>query len=275
MHSRSSIRSITAMAGAFELDRNVSAVASRNRLSIYVLVGLLMLLATISALAVQRWLVAPILRLSRYAQEIEEGHYDIDVRGSRRTDEVGDLERAFARMSTSVRAHDNEIREIAFTDALTQLPNRRDFRERLDQRLQTHGEDDALALLFIDLDDFKRVNDTLGHETGDRVLVRVARFLMAMSRGEDAVLRVGGDEFLLLLVGEDAGATEAIAQRLRAPAGAGGGQAVFGFGGEAAVSGHQQRRGGGQGRDESPEQQGAQGIRKSGGARHGVRTGNR
>lgn len=192
-----------------ELDRNVSAVASRNRLSIYVLVGLLMLLATISALAVQRWLVAPILRLSRYAQEIEEGHYDIDVRGSRRTDEVGDLERAFARMSTSVRAHDNEIREIAFTDALTQLPNRRDFRERLDQRLQTHGEDDALALLFIDLDDFKRVNDTLGHETGDRVLVEVSnriRKLVANNDLRNAELsRFGGDEFVILVESREPG----------------------------------------------------------------------
>lgn len=192
-----------------ELDRKVGEVASRNRLPIYILVGLMMLLAVASALAVQRRLVGPILRLSRYAQEIEAGHYDIDVQGSRRTDEVGELERAFARMSSSVRAHDSEIREIAFTDALTRLPNRRDFRERLDQRLQTQGEDDALALLFIDLDDFKRVNDTLGHETGDRVLVEVSsriRKLVAQNDLRNAELsRFGGDEFVILVESREAG----------------------------------------------------------------------
>ncbi len=192
-----------------ELDRKVGEVANRNRLSIYALVGLLMLLAVISALAVQRWLVAPILRLSRYAQEIEAGHYDIDVPTSRRKDEVGELERAFAKMSSSVRVHDSEIRQIAFTDALTRLPNRRDFRERLDQRLQTQGEEDALALLFIDLDDFKRVNDTLGHETGDRVLVEVAnriRRLVAQTDLRNAELsRFGGDEFVILVESREPG----------------------------------------------------------------------
>ncbi len=192
-----------------ELDRKVGEVANRNRWPIYGLVGLLMFLAVMSALAVQRRLVAPILRLSRYAQEIEAGHYDIDVPTSQRHDEVGELERAFAKMSSSVRVHDSEIRQIAFTDALTRLPNRRDFRERLDQRLQTQGEEDALALLFIDLDDFKRVNDTLGHETGDRVLVEVAlriRRLVAQTDLRNAELsRFGGDEFVILVESREPG----------------------------------------------------------------------
>lgn len=193
-----------------ELDRKVSEVANRNRLPIYALVALLMLLGVVSAWAVQRWLVRPILRLSRYAQEIEAGHYDIDVPASRRLDEVGELERAFAKMSSSVRVHDSEIRQIAFTDALTRLPNRRDFRERLDQRLQTQGEEDALALLFIDLDDFKRVNDTLGHETGDRVLVEVAHRIRRLVEQTDLrnaeLSRFGGDEFVILVESREPGA---------------------------------------------------------------------
>ena len=106
-------------------------------------------------------------------------------------------------MSTSVRQHDSEIRHIAFTDSLTQLPNRRDFRERLDARLQTQDDDEAMALLFIDLDDFKRVNDTLGHETGDRVLVEVARRIRGVVDETDLrggeISRFGGDEFVLLV----------------------------------------------------------------------------
>lgn len=192
-----------------ELNRKVGEMANRNRLPIYMLVGLMLLLTVVSAFAVQRRLVGPIQRLSRYAQEIEAGHYDIDVPVSKRADEVGELERAFAKMSSSVRAHDSEIRQIAFTDALTRLPNRRDFRERLDQRLQTQGEDDALALLFIDLDDFKRVNDTSGHETGDRVLVEVAnriRKLVAQTDLRSAELsRFGGDEFVILVESREPG----------------------------------------------------------------------
>lgn len=192
-----------------ELNRNVGAVANRNRFPIYVLVGLMMLLAIASAFAIQRRLVGPIRRLAKYAQEIEAGHYDIAVSTSKRLDEVGELERAFAKMSSSVRAHDSEIRQIAFTDALTRLPNRRDFRERLDQRLQTQGEDDALALLFIDLDDFKRVNDTLGHETGDRVLVEVAQRIRKLVQQTDLrnaeLSRFGGDEFVILVESREPG----------------------------------------------------------------------
>ena len=191
------------------LNEKVGELASRNRLPIYALLGLMLLLTVATAFAIQRRLVAPIQRLSRYAQQIEAGRYDVDVSSSTRADEVGELERAFAKMSSSVRAHDSEIRQIAFTDALTRLPNRRDFRERLDQRLQTQGEDDALALLFIDLDDFKRVNDTSGHETGDRVLVEVAnriRKLVGQTDLRSAELsRFGGDEFVILVESREAG----------------------------------------------------------------------
>ena len=157
-----------------QLDEKVEGVATRNRLPIYALTLGMLALALFSAFVVELRFVRPIRRLASQANEIEAGRYDIDVSSSERADEIGDLQRAFARMSTSVRQHDSEIRHIAFTDSLTQLPNRRDFRERLDARLQTQDEDEAMALLFIDLDDFKRVNDTLGHETGDLSLIHIS-----------------------------------------------------------------------------------------------------
>lgn len=97
---------------------------------------------------------------------------------------------------------------IAYTDPLTGLTNRLAFREDLEQRLeQLHGSGRQLALLFADIDDFKRVNDTLGHEAGDEALLQFAtRIREAVRRhgGPDARLaRFGGDEFVILVEGED------------------------------------------------------------------------
>lgn len=207
-YSLASVRETEAR-GIARLDNRVAAVASHNRLPIYFLLGLLPLLVVVAVLATQRRLVAPILRLSRHAGEIEAGHYDIDVPYSKRADEVGELERAFAQMSSSVRIHDAEIRTIAFTDALTGLPNRRDFMERLQKQIEARTEKDAFALLFIDLDDFKHINDTLGHEMGDRVLVEVAeRIEKAVSKAEPrsaVISRFGGDEFVILLQAKEHG----------------------------------------------------------------------
>ncbi len=93
-----------------------------------------------------------------------------------------------------------EIEQLAFYDSLTGLPNRRLLLDRLNQALainrrnHRHG-----AVLFIDLDNFKALNDTLGHGMGDRVLVGVARRLQAALRSEDTIARWGGDEFVVVL----------------------------------------------------------------------------
>ena len=92
-----------------------------------------------------------------------------------------------------------ELRHRALHDDLTQLPNRALLVDRLRQALaRTTRRDTRLALLFVDLDRFKRVNDTLGHRCGDQVLVTAAARLLLAVRAGDTVARVGGDEFLLL-----------------------------------------------------------------------------
>ncbi len=97
---------------------------------------------------------------------------------------------------------EEESHHHAYHDALTDLPNRILFHDRLSLAiLHAHRRKLNLAVMFIDLDHFKNVNDTLGHSAGDEVLVAVADRLRACLREEDTVARVGGDEFLLLLTG--------------------------------------------------------------------------
>lgn len=171
-------------------------------------VGLLLALLTATALVasflVQRGLVLPIRRLAQAAGEIEAGNYGASVPQSRREDEIGTLLQAFSRMGEGVARHNRDIRRMAYTDALTGLANRLAFREHLDARLmQMRGIGHPLALLFADMDDFKRVNDSMGHDVGDEVLIQFgARIQETVERiaGEDALLaRFGGDEFVMLL----------------------------------------------------------------------------
>ena len=98
-------------------------------------------------------------------------------------------------------------------DALTQLPNRVLFGQRLNKALTSPG-DRPVSVALIDLDDFKEVNDTLGHEVGDLLLIAVAQRLAACVRVEDTVARLGGDEFVVVLDGADPDAADLAADRM-------------------------------------------------------------
>ncbi|MEU4624780.1 EAL domain-containing protein [Actinoplanes sp. NPDC023801] len=99
-------------------------------------------------------------------------------------------------------------------DSLTGLPNRALFNERLEQALADHSSGRPVSVALIDLDDFKTVNDTLGHGIGDALLVAIAERLSATLRKEDTVARLGGDEFVVVLDGIDPQAAEAAAHRM-------------------------------------------------------------
>jgi diguanylate cyclase (GGDEF)-like protein len=112
-----------------------------------------------------------------------------------------------------------ELSERAHNDVLTGLPNRALFMERVETALETRrqGDGDLIGVLFVDVDDFKTVNDTLGHQAGDRVLVAFAERLRACLRPGDIASRFGGDEFTVLLDGiTDVGEAEAVSDRLLA-----------------------------------------------------------
>lgn len=184
--------------------RRLDEIGRRHLVLVLGLLAGVAALVAIAGLALQRTLVRPIRQLAGAAQEIEAGNFDVKVPRTTRRDEIGDLLRAFARMGESIGRHDREIRRMAYTDPLTGLSNRLAFREALDKRvMQLSGAGRPMALLFADIDDFKRINDSLGHDAGDQVLVQFAERIRDSVRrqaGDAAMLaRFGGDEFVILI----------------------------------------------------------------------------
>ena len=103
---------------------------------------------------------------------------------------------------TANKASQDEVMHLSLHDSLTHLPNRRLLQQRIEHVLELFGRNDHhSALLFVDLDHFKTVNDTLGHEAGDLVLVQASQRMRSVLRDGDTVSRVGGDEFAILLEG--------------------------------------------------------------------------
>lgn len=101
---------------------------------------------------------------------------------------------------SQIKSHQQQLETIAHFDALTGLPNRLLLADRMRQAIaQTQRVDHLLAVCYLDLDNFKPINDMLGHEAGDALLVEIARRLKNCVRGGDTVARLGGDEFVLLL----------------------------------------------------------------------------
>ncbi|HVC17891.1 MAG TPA: EAL domain-containing protein [Rhodanobacter sp.] len=114
---------------------------------------------------------------------------------------------------TSRKIDEQKIQHLAFYDPLTGLPNRQLLLDRLQQALTSHARSGKCgALLFIDMDNFKALNDTLGHAKGDQQLIEVARRLGSLIRNNDTVARLGGDEFVVMLEGLDGNLAKAAIQ---------------------------------------------------------------
>jgi diguanylate cyclase (GGDEF)-like protein len=143
-----------------------------------------------------------------------------------RKDEIGTLMTSFSKMLATIEQQTDEINQFprrldqlarqAFRDPLTGLPNRALFMDRLSHALtRTERRGEQLAVLFLDLDRFKVVNDSLGHSVGDQLLIGVSQRLSACLRPEDTIARLGGDEFAILLEDvKDDKAPTAVADRL-------------------------------------------------------------
>jgi len=126
------------------------------------------------------------------------------------------LERLVADRTAELTASHARLEEIAYCDTLTMLPNRRKFTQQLRARLELgQATQERFGLLLIDLDRFKQINDTFGHDAGDAVLVAIANRLSSVVRASDCVARLGGDEFAILLLGDcESVALEQVCERI-------------------------------------------------------------
>jgi diguanylate cyclase (GGDEF)-like protein len=147
-------------------------------------------------------------------KRIRQGDYSAPIE-SKRADEIGVLARGLDHMRAGIAEREQRILKLAYEDALTHLPNRAQFSEALEQSIARAGaEGRELAILIMDLDRFKYVNDTLGHGVGDHVLKAVAARLRELPDGIACVARLGGDEFALLLSSGDSDWVVALARQI-------------------------------------------------------------
>ena len=141
-------------------------------------------------LAILGWVSGDLKLLATAAREVGEGRLDAPLT-IRRRDEIGELAASFRQMQNRLR-----------TDILTGLVNRDVIQRSITDRIHQHrrvGDAQPFAVLFIDLNNFKQVNDRLGHDAGDRALVEIGGRLRSATRGADLVARYAGDEFVILL----------------------------------------------------------------------------
>jgi diguanylate cyclase (GGDEF)-like protein len=217
----------------------VSTIREQLLLNLGIVLGF-----SLVAFQVARSIVRPILALSDAALRIATGETEVMVGGSPAADEIGVLTRAFNEMSLRLRrnqlaleesrlevedanarliAQNNELhrvnevfQQLSITDDLTKLHNHRFFHEHLPREMKRAARTgEPLALIVIDLDDFKRLNDRFGHAVGDAVLKQVAHVMSSAVREMDLLARYGGEEFALLASHTTLEGAVALAEKLR------------------------------------------------------------
>jgi diguanylate cyclase (GGDEF)-like protein len=197
----------------------------------------IILLFSFLAYEITAAIVGPLEALSEGARHISQGELEVEVPETATHDEIGLLTRTFNDMARRLRRNRSEIEhqhrqlreqndalqranevleQLSITDGLTKLHNHRYFQETLTReikRVSRTGE--LLAMLLIDIDDFKALNDRLGHAEGDALLVRIARILNESVRESDVLARYGGEEFVVLATGTDLERATFVAEKVR------------------------------------------------------------
>jgi diguanylate cyclase (GGDEF)-like protein len=202
-----------------QLRSDLAATRRTNRTQALVALAALLISLAVAVLLARRFasgMLRPINRLTRAARTFGSGNLGqrVSVASSAELQEMGET---FNRMAGALQEQHHQLERQAFTDSLTGIPNRALFEDRARHALErSAGTRGQVAVLMIDLDDFKTVNDGLGHSAGDELIRLVAGRVRSEARPSDTLARLGGDEFAVLL--EDVrGLDDAlgVAERLR------------------------------------------------------------
>jgi diguanylate cyclase (GGDEF)-like protein len=199
--------------------------------------AVIILLFSIVAYKITSAVMRPIGALYEGARRISQGELDVQLPESQARDEVGLLTRTFNDMTERLRKDRSEIEvaykrvqeqsdelqranevleQLSITDGLTRLHNHRYFQEHLTREIKRVSRtSEPLSMLVIDIDDFKRLNDRLGHAAGDELLLRIARTLNESVRASDLLARYGGEEFVVLAPGTDITGAVNLAEKVR------------------------------------------------------------
>jgi diguanylate cyclase (GGDEF)-like protein len=194
---------------------------------VFILAGLCVLFALLAYnIAINRFILYPLSRLSTTMDDLRAGKNTTHERLHQGHDEIGRLmghmqsmadqvQQSHDELEARVRQRTRELEEQTQTDPLTGLLNRRGMMLRLELEMERHRrEGDTFGIIWLDLDDFKLVNDDFGHGTGDRALEATAAHIRASLRTYDYASRWGGDEFLILVRTDQADIIDGLGQRL-------------------------------------------------------------
>ncbi|HID48368.1 MAG TPA: sensor domain-containing diguanylate cyclase, partial [Chromatiales bacterium] len=194
----------------------------QHRATTILVIGISLLVLMLFGLAIMRNFSRPLDMLMTMTREVTRGHLPV-LGKSGKKDEIAELSNRFADMLQALRDKQDEVNraraeleKIAITDSLTGLYNRRQLAEVFPKLLaQAQRSGQKLFAILMDLDKFKHINDAHGHMCGDKMLEHFAARLQEVSRANDYLFRMGGEEFLLLTVGEEAAGIIALAEKIR------------------------------------------------------------
>jgi diguanylate cyclase (GGDEF)-like protein len=182
----------------YPLDEAFAPMIAMRRHALVASVVVALAAAMLGWLAI-RWLLRPLAVLRGQVAGLAEGEGSIRQFDVARRDEFGELSRAFYALTRQRELAEASLRALARTDTLTGISNRRMFEELFSAALARQARNGlALGLAYLDIDHFKRINDTYGHGVGDEVLVEFARRLKNVVRVSDTVARLAGDEFVII-----------------------------------------------------------------------------
>ena len=200
------------------LQRSIAEAARPYRqleVQIFALSSIALIAAVIAAMFFAQGVSRPLRTLAEGARRIERGDYaeTIDVK---QRDEIGQLATAFDRMRTGIAEREDQIRFQATHDALTGLPNRVFFLDRVAfEIVGAERRNELVVMIMMDVDRFKEINDTLGHQFGDQLLREIGTRLSESLGEKNVVARLGGDEFAVTFVTSEPSAAVEMAQRIR------------------------------------------------------------